>query len=252
MGPLDIGIVTQHVPDQRQVQCAFKTSGQTLTLNVHVGMPYGDALRIKQEPLPGIGSTGLIAFPFGNPLNAIWIKTIFPSGMDAIHAPGDQNLDPHIDYEAFFSGHWNMLDAAGNYAVQFADGSALTVASGTTLPQPMRHIVAENNERKNVPYTRAERVTNPPAPFKLNWQGAEGFDVTSDGAGNVTITATSLTLNIGGKSFVFDSAGLHGNADIKTSGSVVAGNGGGDQVTLQTHKHPTAATGSPSSPTAGT
>jgi hypothetical protein len=252
MGPLDIGIVTQHVPDQRQVQCAFKTSGQTLTLNVRVPLAYADALRIEQKPMPGIGTTGLIAFPFGNPLNAIWLCAILPSGMDAIHSTGDQLHDPFLDYESTFSGHWSLLDAKGNYAVQFADGSAFTVASGTTLPQPMRHIVAEDQTRQSVPFTRAQRIPNPPPPFKLNYQGAEGFDVTSDGAGNVTLTATSLTLNIGGKTFVFDSAGLHGNADIKTSGSVVAGNGGGDQVTLQTHKHPTAATGAPSSPTAGT
>jgi hypothetical protein len=40
--------------------------------------------------------------------------------------------------------------------------------------------------------------------------------------------------------------------DIKTSGNVTAGFGGADQVGLQTHEHPTAASGSPSPPTPGT
>lgn len=39
---------------------------------------------------------------------------------------------------------------------------------------------------------------------------------------------------------------------LTATGNITAGQGGGDQVTLQTHKHPTAATGSPSSPTPGT
>jgi hypothetical protein len=38
---------------------------------------------------------------------------------------------------------------------------------------------------------------------------------------------------------------------ITATGNITAGQGSGDQVTLQTHKHPTAATGSPSSPTPG-
>ena len=40
--------------------------------------------------------------------------------------------------------------------------------------------------------------------------------------------------------------------DLRVTGAVIAGYGGGDQVALQTHKHPTAGTGAPSSPTPGT
>ena len=40
--------------------------------------------------------------------------------------------------------------------------------------------------------------------------------------------------------------------NFETSGDVIAGKGTGDQVGLQTHKHPTAGTGAPSSPTPGT
>lgn len=49
---------------------------------------------------------------------------------------------------------------------------------------------------------------------------------------------------------------LEGNTQVigtlTATGNITAGQGGGDQVALQTHKHPTAAAGSPSSPTPGT
>lgn len=49
-------------------------------------------------------------------------------------------------------------------------------------------------------------------------------------SGSIAMTTTSLTV----------------------TGSIIAGFGGGDQVNVQTHKHPTAATGAPSPPTPGT
>lgn len=42
------------------------------------------------------------------------------------------------------------------------------------------------------------------------------------------------------------------DGDLQVTGAVTGGIGTGDQVGLQTHKHPTAATGAPSSPTPGT
>jgi hypothetical protein len=56
--------------------------------------------------------------------------------------------------------------------------------------------------------------------------------------GNGAITMTTTTLVV--------------NGAITATGNITAGQGGADQVGLQTHKHPTAATGSPSSPTPGT
>ena len=42
------------------------------------------------------------------------------------------------------------------------------------------------------------------------------------------------------------------SGNLSTAGSIIAGRGTADQINLQTHKHPTAATGAPSSPTPGT
>jgi len=46
--------------------------------------------------------------------------------------------------------------------------------------------------------------------------------------------------------------GLNVTGNLTVTGSIIGGYGGADQVGLQTHKHPTAASGVPSSPTAGT
>jgi hypothetical protein len=60
--------------------------------------------------------------------------------------------------------------------------------------------------------------------------------------GEIDITATKVRLN----------GNLEVHGDITATGSVTAGQGSGDQIGLQSHKHPTAASGPPSSPTPGT
>ena len=65
--------------------------------------------------------------------------------------------------------------------------------------------------------------------------------------GNVTVdgTLTATKLETG-------EDGLAVTGPITATGDITAGFGGADQVGLQTHEHPTAATGAPSPPTPGT
>jgi hypothetical protein len=70
----------------------------------------------------------------------------------------------------------------------------------------------------------------------------------------VSMTATGIKLSDRSGNAIEMKAG---SIDVTTlafrvNGAVVAGFGTGDQVNLQTHNHPTAATGPPSSPTPGT
>ena len=76
------------------------------------------------------------------------------------------------------------------------------------------------------------------------------IEMTSAGitiTGNVTVTGTLTVdqLEVGG-------AGLNITGNITATGDITAGLGGIDQVGVRTHKHPTAVSGPPSSPTPGT
>lgn len=165
---------------------SFKTLGQGPSLYVQLGRKYADALRISQEPLPTIGTWGIVAFPNDDIRNGVWLCSYLPSFLDALHAPGGAT-EPFIDYDAHWSGHWNLLDGEGNYAVQFVDGSFITVASGTTLPTIYRHTVNSSNERERVPFTRGERIPNPPAPRPMHIEHSSGTKITIAADGTVTI-----------------------------------------------------------------
>ncbi len=249
MNILQIGQVVAHVPQRHSVMCSLKTSGEVMTMSVQVPFAYADSLRVSQAPLPGLGSLGLIAFPYGDALNAVWLGTMNANLTDAVHTNGDA-FDPYIDYDAHFSGHWRMLDGQGNCAMQFADGSSIVMGSSTSLPQPYRHIVGPGQKRQRVPFTRAERIPNPPAPFVLNYSGADGVQLSKDEEGNVRLVVKSLNITVaGGKTLFIDETGMSWDAGFGARGDVVAGLETGDQIKLLTHTHPTAALGPPSPPT---
>lgn len=191
---IEIGHVLSHNASRHSVICAMKVTGQTLSLNVAVPMAYADALRASQKPLPGVGSAGLIAFPEGNLLNAVWLCTIPANLMDAVHT-NDDALDPYIDYDAHFSGHWDLLDGAGNVAIQFADGSSIVMGATAELPTTYRHTVDANQVRQRVPFTRDERIPAPPPPFVFQYTGADGVVITKDITGNIVIKASSILLD---------------------------------------------------------
>lgn len=101
----------------------------------------------------------------------------------------------------------------------------------------------------------------PSDPYKIEAWGPHGFIVRDKNSQATVIgdtVAQTLTLAYGAASIVLSASGiaLNGNVTITgaltATGAITAGYGGADQVGLQTHTHPTAATGSPSSPTAGT
>lgn len=84
-------------------------------------------------------------------------------------------------------------------------------------------------------------IANAPTQYvEFTASGIEIHDKNSN-----VITMGSAGVNING--LIIDA---HGN--LTTPGGVQAGTGTADAVALQTHQHPTAATGSPSAPTPGT
>jgi hypothetical protein len=88
--------------------------------------------------------------------------------------------------------------------------------------------------------------TQAKAPTQYFSWTADGFKIV-DKHGNMIVSgADGITITAVGAGAVFKST------LVSNTGNITAGAGGSDSVTLQKHTHPTAPTGSPSAPTAGT
>jgi hypothetical protein len=211
---LTVGQVYAHAPDNGGVRVILRSSGQDPGYVVRMGyVGPADTLRIRQRPLPTRGSWGLIAFPYGDIRNGVWICTILPSLADALTstASGVSDLDPFIDYESHYSGFWKMLDGLGQLSMQFPDGSSFVVGSGTALPTTYRHTVTSGNVREKIPFVTADRIPNPPSPYALTLAMKSGATISVDASGN---TSVSTVGNI--------SAIASGTASITASGNVTA------------------------------
>ena len=194
------------------MQVVFKSTGQMLSAPVQVLYEYADALRVKQKPLPQVGTWGLVVFPYGDIRNGLWLGAYLPSAMDALtgtQASGQAATDPFIDYEAHFSGDWRLLDGLGNLSKQFADGSFIIGASGTTLPTVYRHTVDANNAQETLAYTRGDRIPAPPSPFNFIFQHATGTKLEVNSSGAVSVSGIStLSIQFGGTTLTISAAGL--------------------------------------------
>lgn len=197
MPPLTIGMVVAQNADDRTLSVVMRTTGQS-PVDVRFGAPgAADALRIKQPAMPGRGSWGLIAFPYGDERNGVWLITFYTSQVDAIHDDGTATA-AFADYEATFSGFWRLLDGLGNLALQWPDGSYATVASGVGLPTIYRHTVNESQIQERVPFTFGQRVPNPPNnPFQFQYvQAGTGTTITVTTAGKVIVsTANDIAMS---------------------------------------------------------
>lgn len=76
---------------------------------------------------------------------------------------------------------------------------------------------------------------------------------SDDGATFVELDPAGKLVNVTAENGItLNKVTIDKDGNLGTPGGIVAGVGGGDQVALQTHKHPTAGNGPPSSPTPGT
>ena len=180
--PITQGIVIATNPDTNSVQVMIR-DGQGLAYPVPVLIPGPcDALRIKQNPLPGRGTLGIIAFTNNDIRSAVWLGAI-PGGIpDAISNPTG---DPFLDYQAHWSGYWHSLDSGGNENTCWPDGSTMMVGSGFT---PTRHIQNAAGQREAVPVADTDRpAKSTPMPFTFTH--STGTTVSIDVSGDVTVNA---------------------------------------------------------------
>lgn len=201
---------------------------------IHYGP--ADGLRVTQKPLPPPGTWGLVAFPYGDSRNGIWIGSVYAAQVDARALP----QDPNADYESHWSGAWSLMDGTGQYAKSFPDGTYLTVSSTAALPAVTRNIVNEQQVKTAIPYAASDRVTTPPSPFIVNLRTASGATIQIDASGNINVTAgsggtinfnasTSMTFTTPVANFsaqlVWDSAGSATHATTHKHGGVQTGSG---------------------------
>lgn len=195
------GICISQDPDNGAVGVLLNTTGQGMPAPVKV-LYYGpaDSLRINQQPLPGVGSLGLLAFPHGDIRNGVWMGTILQSGIDAITStssgvgPTDA-LDAFTRFTSHWSGHAELLDAFGQTATQWIDGSYLAVASDAgpsgvpEFPMLTRHVVNDGQVRMRQITgfdDRVDEVQDP--PFNFGFAHASGTNIYIDPDGSLTVS----------------------------------------------------------------
>jgi hypothetical protein len=192
------GQVVAHDPPWG-VRVAFRTTGQQASFRVQMGRDWAAGPSARQKPLPQIGTWGLVSFPEDDLRNGVWICSYYPSQIDALtttQASGFAATDPHIDYNAHFSGDWSLLNGSGFYSKQWVDGSYLTIASGVGLPPVYRHIVASGNVQQTVVYpfsdgTSGSRRPTPQSPMYYDYHHATGTRIYVDTSGSVMVSGAS-------------------------------------------------------------
>ena len=231
---LTVGVVAAQDPDGGGVTVLLRTSLQAPGYPVKM-MYYGpaDQLRIKQTPLPSRGTWGLVAFPYGDNRNGIWLGSFLPAGIDAITATtagAAGATDAFIDYEAQFSGFWKLIDGLGNMAMQWPDGTSFVLGATSGVPTTYYHVVDPTQARIKEPIAQSTRVPDPPSAYNLSFQMTSGLSVTVDPSGNMTVTSASGTITLStqndtlqitpGGSYLLGTTG-----SLAVSGNLSAGNG---------------------------
>jgi hypothetical protein len=180
-----------------------------------------DALRVKQQPMPVKGTWGLVAFPYGDDRNGVWLCSFYSNLQDAYTNP----LDPNAEYDAHWSGTWSLLDGLGQYAKSFPDGTYVVLGEEPGLPAPTRNVVNSRQVRESTPYTAADRVSAVPSPRALRVHHASGTEINIDTSGNTSVTGASgasLSFNFGGTLVTVNSSGqvsiaMPGSENFKVS-----------------------------------
>jgi sorbitol-specific phosphotransferase system component IIA len=213
---LTYATVVATVPDQNAVYVSLR-NGEGLAAPVTVLLPGPcDGLRIKQAPLPGRGTQGVIAFLNGDLRSGVWLGAYPAGNFDAISNPANS---PHLDYQSHWSGFWEALDESGSTTTTWPDGSQAIVGSGFT---PTKHIQDANSGKRVVVARTASDYPTPPSPLPVAFNHKSGAKLTISSAGAVeasaaagqtaTITANSATIQIDAS----------GNITITAAGNITA------------------------------
>jgi phage baseplate assembly protein gpV len=215
-------------------------------LGVRVRMSYAgpaDGVRVKHDAMPGRGTWGLVAFPYNDARNGIWLGSFYP----ALNTAHTSNTDQFLEYNSHWSGAYEMLDGQGQWTKSFPDGTFIQVASATTKPATFRQTVDPTQTQQLTAFPDSERVANPPAQkFNLTIAHGSGTTIKIDPNGNVTLVASNASVTV-------TTPTVKINGQLQVTGNITAGFGTSDQVDMQLHRHSGAGgTGTSGPPIAGT
>ena len=150
-----------------------------------------DQYRIEQEPLPLVGTWGVIAFPGNDDRFPIWLGAYYPNITNAItSSPVLQ--DSQIKYFSHWSGYYSKLDGQGNLYVRLPEGTNLIANPDNTIPVIFRHVfsttIEDNNEipQARIEFPDSERVPSPPPVFWLSINHPSGASTSCTPLGVVT------------------------------------------------------------------
>jgi len=217
---ITIGQVVGYIEEDHAVSVVLPSS-QGPAIAVKILEPWLDGVRVCQNPLPTRGTYGVIAFPFGDDRNGVWLGAYAPALMDAVNAMND----PFQEYKAYGSNVYSLLDGAANFlwshpsvTSQSPGGTYFYVNQDGQKPATYRHVVdGQTQERQRVPVTDAERTPTQPSPY-VGIQHASGSSAQIDPSGNVTVTLTgNQTITIDGAQTV----NVTGNINVNTQANAV-------------------------------
>lgn len=230
-------------------------------VDVRVGY-YGpaDGVRVSHKALPGRGSWGIVAFPFGDKRAGIWLCTSHPNFQDALTT----ETDPFMEYDSHWSGAYEMLDQNGQWLKSFPDGTFFLVSGSAVKPTTYHHTVDDKQVQHLTIFPDSERVPNPPSPRYIYVNHPSGTNAEIDPKGNTTVNGAAnavCTVKFNGAFITIDA---NGGIEINTAGGQnmkVSAGGGATSYTLvrtdllvswlNSHTHPDpqgSTTGTPSSP----
>jgi phage baseplate assembly protein gpV len=151
-----------------------------------------DALRVNQPPLPTEGTWGLVAWPYGDSRNGVWVCSVYTQGNTAI-----DTSNPDVSYNAYPSGVWTHIDQSGNTTLSLPDGSYVTFGNSGVKPELTRQTVNAQQEITTIPYPDSTRQASTPNPLPMTINLASGTSIKFDTSGNMDVNlASGATMNI--------------------------------------------------------
>lgn len=165
-----------------------------------------DGVRVSHKALPGLGSWGLVAFPYGFNINGVWLCGTYPGFLDA----NTTDTDPFMEYDAHWSGAYELMDQTGQWLKSFPDGTFVQLATSTAKMPTYRHIVDENQNQQLELFKDSDRIPNPPSPRYLYINHASGTTAEVDPSGNTTVNgakSATCTVQFNKSTVVIDGSG---------------------------------------------